>query len=125
LRTPRPDFDVPQGIKMVAMDLKTGRRGVGPCGRVIEEAFIAGQEPDKDCSGATVSVSKAPVLSAEAVYQPKESEPTQAVPDAAAQSGESADRRRPTFPPRLRRRARRSRRGHPVRMLGRWNVWDV
>src|SRR4051812_41958716 len=37
LRTPRPDFDVPAGVLKVAMDLQTGRRGQGPCTRVIEE----------------------------------------------------------------------------------------
>jgi len=91
LRTSRPDFDVPQGIVKVPMDLKTGRRGVGPCSRVIVEAFIAGQEPDKDCNGTTIAVSKLPYYLQKPFYQPKESEPTQSAPDAAAQSGESAE----------------------------------
>ena len=91
LRAPRPDFDVPQGIVMVPMDLKSGRRGIGPCDRVIMEAFIAGQEPDKDCSGATVAVNKLPYYLQKPFYQPKESEPTQSAPDATAQSGESAE----------------------------------
>src|SRR5205807_9074866 len=91
LRTSRPEFDVPQGIVMAPMDLKSGRRGQGPCARVIMEAFIAGQESDKDCSGATVEVSKLPYYLQRAFYQPKESEPTQSAPDAAAQSGESAE----------------------------------
>ena len=80
LRVSRPDFDVPSGIVMVPMDLKTGRRGVGPCTRVVMEAFIAGQEPDKDCSGATVAVSKLPYYLQRPFYQPKELEPTQADP---------------------------------------------
>src|SRR5437879_7531704 len=91
LRVPLPFFDVPPSMVMVPMDLKSGRRGVGPCARVIMEAFIAGQEPDKDCSGATVAVSKLPYYLQRAFYQPKESEPTQSAPDAAAQSGESAE----------------------------------
>jgi len=91
LRTPRPEFDIPSGIVMVQMDLKSGRRGVGPCERVITEAFIAGQEPDKDCSGATVAVSKLPYYLQKPFYQPKELEPTQAVPDSSARSGESAE----------------------------------
>jgi penicillin-binding protein 1A len=102
LRTPRDDFDVPQGIVKVPMDLKTGRRGEGPCGRVIVEAFIAGQEPDKDCSGTSVAVSKLPYYLQKPFYQPKESEPTQAATDAAAQSGESAESPAPdlqTTPP--------------------------
>jgi len=91
LRTSRPDFDVPQGIVMVPMDLKTGRRGIGPCTKVIMEAFIAGQEPDKDCSGATVAVSKLPYYLQRPFYQPKELEPTQTANDASAQSGEGAE----------------------------------
>jgi penicillin-binding protein 1A len=91
LRTPRPEFEVPQGIVMVPMDLKSGRRGIGPCERVIMEAFISGQEPDKDCSGATVAVSKLPFYLQKPFYQPKELEPTQAANDASARSGESAE----------------------------------
>jgi penicillin-binding protein 1A len=91
LRTPRPEFDIPSGIVMVPMDLKSGRRGVGPCDRVIMEAFIAGQEPDKDCSGATVAVSKLPYYLQKPFYQPKELEPTQSAQDSSARSGESAE----------------------------------
>ena len=91
LRTSRPEFDIPPGIIMAPMDLKSGRRGIGPCERVITEAFIAGQEPDKDCSGATVAVSKLPYYLQKPFYQPKELEPTQAVPDASARSGEGAE----------------------------------
>lgn len=91
LRTTRPDFDVPAGIVMVPMDLKTGRRGTGPCGKVIMEAFIAGQEPDKDCSGATVEVSKLPYYLQAPFYQPKELEPTQRINDPSASAGESSE----------------------------------
>jgi penicillin-binding protein 1A len=91
LRTPRPDFDQPPDIVIVPMDLKTGRRGIGPCERVIQEAFIAGQEPDKDCSGTTVAVSKLPYYLQRPFYQPKELEPTQSATDASAQTGESAE----------------------------------
>jgi penicillin-binding protein 1A len=91
LRAPRPDFDQPQGVVLLPMDLKTGRRGVGPCDRVIMEAFIAGQEPDKDCNGTTVAVSKLPYYLQKPFYQAKESEPTQSAPDATAHSGESAE----------------------------------
>jgi hypothetical protein len=73
------------------MDLKSGRRGVGPCERVVMEAFIAGQEPDKDCSGATVAVSKLPYYLQKPFYQPKELEPTQSAQDASARSGEGAE----------------------------------
>ena len=90
-RAPRPDFDMPPGVVIAPMDLKTGRRGIGPCDRVIMEAFIAGQEPDKDCSGATVAVSKLPYYLQRPFYQPKEAEPTQPATDASAQSGEGAE----------------------------------
>ena len=92
------DFDRPQGVKIVAMDLTTGRRGAGPCTRVIQEAFVEGTEPDKDCSGQTVAVSKLPFYMQRQFYQPKESEPTQASPDASAQSGESAESPAPDVP---------------------------
>jgi penicillin-binding protein 1A len=91
LRTPRPEFEMPPGIVIVPMDLKTGRRGVGPCSRVVMEAFVAGQEPDKDCSGSTVAVSKLPYYLQRPFYQPKELEPTLAAPDASAQTGEGGE----------------------------------
>ncbi|MGZ5475169.1 MAG: penicillin-binding protein 1A [Thermoanaerobaculia bacterium] len=91
LRTPRPDFEQPQGIVIVPMDLKTGRRGIGPCARVVMEAFVAGQEPDKDCSGATVAVSKLPYYLQRPFYQPKEAEPAELANDASAQSGEGGE----------------------------------
>jgi len=91
LRAPRPDFDQPPGIVVVPMDLQSGRRGIGPCGKVVMEAFIAGQEPDRDCSGASVAVSKLPYYLQRPYYQPKELEPTQAAADASAQAGEGAE----------------------------------
>jgi penicillin-binding protein 1A len=89
--TPRPDFEAPTGIVIAPMDLKTGRRGLGPCARVVMEAFIAGQEPDKDCSGSTVAVSKLPYYLQRPFYQPKELEPTLAAADASAQTGEGGE----------------------------------
>ncbi|HEY3056226.1 MAG TPA: PBP1A family penicillin-binding protein [Thermoanaerobaculia bacterium] len=91
LRAPRPDFEAPPGVVIVPMDLKTGRRGTGPCARVVMEAFVAGQEPDKDCSGATVAVSKLPYYLQRPFYQPKEFEPTETANDTTAQSGEGAE----------------------------------
>lgn len=88
---PKKNFDVPPGIVIVPMELKTGRRGMGPCERVVQEAFIAGTEPDKDCSGSAVAVSKLPFYLQRAFYQPKESEPIEAAVDAAATPGEGAE----------------------------------
>jgi penicillin-binding protein 1A len=84
LREAKKDFEPPPGVVIVPMDLYSGRRGTGPCSRVVTNAFVAGQEPDKDCSGAGIK------------YQPKEGEPTQVVNDASAQAGESAESPVPT-----------------------------
>lgn len=100
--TPEEAFEVPTGIVIVPMELKTGRRGVGPCGRVIQEAFLAGTEPDKDCSGSEVAVSDLPYYLQRPFYQPKELEPIQAAVDATAQPGEGAESPVPpdeTLPP--------------------------
>lgn len=91
LRVPKPDFEPPPGVVIVPMDLPTGRRGTGPCTRVVMNAFVAGQEPDKDCSGAGVNVAKLPFYLQRPMYQPKEGEPTQAADDASAQAGEGAE----------------------------------
>jgi penicillin-binding protein 1A len=99
LRTPKPDFEPPPGVVVVPMDLHTGRRGTGGCGRVVMQAFVAGQEPDKDCSGAAVAVSKLPYYMQRAFYQPKEAEPTQAANDASARTGEGAESPAPNVEP--------------------------
>lgn len=91
LRTAQKDFEPPPGVVIVPMDLHTGRRGSGPCGRVVMQAFVAGQEPDKDCSGASVEVSKLPYYLQRPFYTPKESEPTQSANDESAQAGEGAE----------------------------------
>ncbi|HEX2832087.1 MAG TPA: PBP1A family penicillin-binding protein [Thermoanaerobaculia bacterium] len=91
LRTAKEDFEAPAGVVIVPMDLQTGRRGTGPCGRVVMQAFVAGQEPDKDCSGASVQVSKLPYYLQRPFYTPKEAEPTQSANDASAQAGEGAE----------------------------------
>ncbi|PYQ29937.1 MAG: penicillin-binding protein [Acidobacteria bacterium] len=91
LRVAKADFEAPPGIVVVPMDLRSGRRGVGPCERPVMQAFVAGQEPDKDCSGASVEVSKLPYYLQRPFYVPKEAEPTQTTPDASAQTGEGAE----------------------------------
>ncbi len=91
MRVAKPDFEPPPGVVIVPMDLHTGRRGTGPCGRVVKNAFVAGQEPDKDCSGSSVRVGKLPYYLQRPMYQAKEGEPTQPANDASAQAGESAE----------------------------------
>ncbi len=51
-------FEAPPGMVVVPMELTSGRRGVGPCGRVVQQAFIAGTEPDRTCDGEIVGVSR-------------------------------------------------------------------
>jgi len=91
LRVATKDFETPPGVVVVPMDLRSGRRGVGPCERPVLQAFVAGQEPDKDCSGASVEVSKLPYYLQRPFYVPKEAEPTQTAPDASAQTGEGGE----------------------------------
>lgn len=88
---PKEQFDRPAGIIMVPMDLKTGRRGEGPCGRVILEAFVAGTEPTRDCAGPVSTVANLPFYLQRPFYEPKESEPTQQVNDESAQPGEGGE----------------------------------
>ena len=95
-REAKKDGDTPPGVVIVPMALDSGRRGSGPCSRVVQQAFVAGQEPDKDCSGASVEVSKLPYYLQRPFYTPKEAEPTQAANDASAQAGESAESPTPT-----------------------------
>lgn len=96
LRVAKADFEPPPGVVIAPMDLYSGRRGTGPCSRVVTNAFVAGQEPDKDCSGAGVQVSKLPFYLQRPMYQAKEGEPTQETNDASAQAGESAESPAPT-----------------------------
>jgi hypothetical protein len=75
------------------------------------QAFVAGQEPDKDCSGADVQVSRLPYYLQRPFYVAKEAEPTQAANDASAQAGEGRPRWSRRRPRRCRRRRRPRRRG--------------
>jgi hypothetical protein len=81
------------------MDLKSGRRGTGGCGKVIEEAFVAGTEPEHDCSGSSVEVTRLPYYLQQPFYTPKEHEPNQPATDASAQPGESSDSPTPSTEP--------------------------
>jgi penicillin-binding protein 1A len=100
MRVARKDFEPPPGVVVIPMDLHTGRRGVGPCGRVVMQAFIAGQEPDKDCTGGDGEVAKLPYYLQRPFYIPKEAEPAQPIHDDSAQAGESAESPAPDVDPR-------------------------
>lgn len=52
---PAKSFTVPAGVVSAPFDLKTGRRGRGNCGRIVEGAFISGTQPDRDCDGISIS----------------------------------------------------------------------
>lgn len=97
---PKSEFARPANIVLVPMDLKTGRRGEGPCGRVIVEAFVAGTEPTRDCGGID-EVANLPFFMQRPFYEPKESEPFTPADDASAQPGEGGESPAPeiTEPP--------------------------
>ncbi|MGH9456665.1 MAG: penicillin-binding protein 1A [Thermoanaerobaculia bacterium] len=88
---PKEEFERPPNVVLVPMDLKTGRRGEGPCNRVVMEAFVAGTEPTRDCSGGVTTVAKLPFYLQRAFYEPKESEPTTPAEDVNAQPGEGGE----------------------------------
>ncbi len=87
---PKEEFARPGNVVLVPMDLKTGRRGEGPCGRVIVEAFVSGTEPTRDCGGAD-KVANLPFFMQRPFYEPKESEPSTPANDASAQPGEGGE----------------------------------
>ena len=76
LRGQPREFDVPPGVALVPMDLKTGRRGAGPCGRVVTGAFLAGTEPSQDCSGEVAAVTELPFYLQRPAYSPRDTEGT-------------------------------------------------
>jgi penicillin-binding protein 1A len=88
---PVEEFEQPPGIVLAPMDLRTGRLGRGPCGRVVMEAFVAGTEPDQDCTGSAVAASRLPFYLQKPMYQPKESEPVTEIEDATARPGEGSE----------------------------------
>lgn len=74
LRGEPKEFEVPPGVVLVPMDLKTGRRGTGPCVRVVEAAFLAGTEPTQDCSGEVAAVTDLPFYLQRPAYSPRDTE---------------------------------------------------
>jgi len=88
---PQKEFERPNGIVIVPMDLKTGRLGQGPCGRVVMEAFVSGTEPTRDCNDGLGSVAELPFYLQRPFYEPRESEPGIAADDPAAQPGDGAE----------------------------------
>ncbi|HVR42472.1 MAG TPA: PBP1A family penicillin-binding protein [Thermoanaerobaculia bacterium] len=88
---PKSEFERPPGIVLAPMDLKTGRLGEGPCTRVVMQAFIAGTEPTRDCTGMVTTVASLPFYLQRPFYEPKESEPTTPADDATAQPGEGGE----------------------------------
>lgn len=81
------EFEAPPGVVIIPMELATGRRGIGPCGRVIQEAFVAGTEPDRTCSGEIVGVSRMPGETQRAVLpESLENEGVSPLPESPAPS---------------------------------------
>jgi penicillin-binding protein 1A len=74
LRGEPKEFDVPPGVAIVPMDLHTGRRGAGPCRRVVQGAFLSGTEPTQDCSGEVTAVAELPFYLQRPAYTPRDAE---------------------------------------------------
>ena len=91
LRDVALEFPAPPGVITVPTDLTTGRRGEGPCGRVVPMTFVRGTEPTRDCSGGGVEVTQLPYYLQRPFYEPMESEPTDPDPDASGSPGEGGE----------------------------------
>lgn len=74
LRGDPKEFDTPPGVVIVPMDLQTGRRGAGPCSRVVQGAFVSGTEPTQDCSGEVTAVAELPFYLQRPAYTPRDAE---------------------------------------------------
>ncbi|MBI2213721.1 MAG: PBP1A family penicillin-binding protein [Acidobacteria bacterium] len=94
LRGTPKEFDVAPGVVQVPMDLKTGRRGEGPCAKVVMGAFLAGTEPSQDCNGGSVAVSQLPFYLQRPAFGAPGSEPPGVTPLAAAATSSTNRRRR-------------------------------
>jgi penicillin-binding protein 1A len=69
------DFDVPQGVVFVPVDLRTGYRATPSCGKVVTMAFVNGTQPTDFCGDRPHSVSTLPHYLQKAIYAPKRGEP--------------------------------------------------
>jgi penicillin-binding protein 1A len=74
LRGDPKEFESPPGVVIVPVDLHTGRRGAGPCVRVVRGAFLAGTEPTQDCSGEVTAVSELPFYLQRPAYRARDTE---------------------------------------------------
>lgn len=69
------DYDVPQGVVFVPIDLKTGYRATPSCGKPVLMAFLKGTEPTELCGDRPHTVSNLPGYLQKAVYVPRAGEP--------------------------------------------------
>lgn len=72
---PTDDFDTPQGVVFVPVDLYTGNRATPSCSRVVLMAFASGTQPTDFCGDRPHAVSTLPHYLQKAVYTPKRGEP--------------------------------------------------
>ncbi|MCC6132817.1 MAG: PBP1A family penicillin-binding protein [Acidobacteria bacterium] len=84
------DFDVPQGVVFVPVDLRTGYRATASCGKVVTMAFVNGTQPTDFCGDRPHSVSTLPHYLQKAVYSPKRGEPAGAEIELPAPQGAPA-----------------------------------
>jgi hypothetical protein len=69
------DYDVPQGVVFVPVDLKTGYRAIPSCGKPVLMAFLKGTEPTELCGDRPHTVSNLPGYLQKALYVPRAGEP--------------------------------------------------
>jgi len=69
------DYDVPQGIVFVPIDLHTGYRATPHCSKIVLTPFVNGTQPTEFCGDAPHAVSTLPHYLQRAVYTPKRGEP--------------------------------------------------
>ncbi|HEV8269629.1 MAG TPA: penicillin-binding transpeptidase domain-containing protein, partial [Thermoanaerobaculia bacterium] len=73
---PSDDFEAPQGIVFVPIDLATGYRATPTCRTVVLSPFINGTQPTEFCGDQPHAVTNLPQYLQKALYSPKRGEPT-------------------------------------------------
>ncbi len=76
LVTESDDFDIPPGVVLEQIDLRTGYRASAGCTKVVTMAFLAGTQPTIVCGERTHAVGALPQYIQKAIYAPKQGEPS-------------------------------------------------
>jgi membrane carboxypeptidase/penicillin-binding protein len=70
------DYETPQGIVQVPIDLDTGYRATPGCRKVVLMAFVKGTQPTELCGEEPHAVTNLPHYLQKAMYSPKRGEQT-------------------------------------------------